>query len=89
MIVARRLGIAVLRVALGVIQLVAIAAVVALIYAPAAILTLLIGLMILAFMAVDDAFGSAERMHRCAGASWSATSVRCGPCGSLRGQAYA
>jgi hypothetical protein len=71
LIIARRLGIAVLRVLVGVIQLVAIA-VAALIYVPAAILVLLIGLVILAFMAVEDTFGSSDRGHGCAGVSWSA-----------------
>jgi hypothetical protein len=65
LITARQLGIAVLRVLVGVIQLVTIA-LAALIYVPAAILMLLIGLVSLAFMAVEDADKTSERGRGCA-----------------------
>jgi hypothetical protein len=71
LMIARELGIAVLRVLVGLSQLVAIA-VAGLIYVPAAILMLVIGLVTLAFMAIEDAIGTPERGHGCAGAAWSA-----------------
>src|SRR5690242_10250897 len=59
LIIARRLGLAILRALVGVIHLVAIAAGAA-IYVPAAILILLIGLVSLALMAVEDADGNSH-----------------------------
>ena len=71
MIIARRLGIAILYEVVRLVQLVAVALAV-LIFVPAAIVMLLIGFVVVALMAVEDAPGSSERGRGCAGASWSA-----------------
>jgi hypothetical protein len=65
-IIARRLGIAILYEVARLVQSVAVALAV-LIFVPAAILMLLIGFVLLALMAVEDASGSSERGRACAG----------------------
>ncbi len=70
-VIARSFAMAVLCVVLGLFRMVA-KALAMLIYLPTAAVMLLIGLVILAFMAIEDTCGVSGRGSGCAGASWSA-----------------